>query len=67
VPDGDHPSARVLSLRHIVGQACSEVGTKNSYKIQIESLKVYDDGYINHGPNSHPSGNYSIELVIKKL
>lgn len=48
-----------LSLRGLAEIVCDN--------ISIESLKVYDDGYINNGPTSHPSGNYSIELIVKKL
>ncbi len=34
---------------------------------EIEYAKVCDAGYIDHGPNSHSNGEYSIEVVLKKI
>jgi len=34
---------------------------------EIEYAKVCDEGYVSHGPNSHSDGEYSIEVVLKKM
>jgi SAM-dependent methyltransferase len=57
LPDKTEPP-HTLGLKQLV--------EKNLANFEIVSLKTYDDGYQGNG-DDHPSGNYSIEIVVKKL
>lgn len=49
----------ILSLKHTVCEALTN--------FEIVSLLTYDSGYVDTGDLNHPDGNYSIEIIIKKL